>query len=144
MAEAAAEVAAGTHLPEQPVQALRPLRALERQELALRVVAVAEVDEDRPRLEDARLRRPVVERGDLAVRVDGHEAAAELVAADLREPRVVLEAREDADELLEEDRHFHAVRRAKAVELDVVVADRQRLLLARARRLGIDRRPLAS
>ena len=133
MAEAAAEIGCGSHLPEQPGQALRPLRAARRDE---RVELLRQVEKNRGGLEHARGRgRAAVEQaGDLRVRVDVDEPAAELVPlADVDEPGVVLRLLDaERQELLQQDRHLHAVRRPEGVELQRMLADGELLLVGGA------------
>src|ERR1700757_2979323 len=64
----------------------------------------------------------VQQRRDLRVRVDRHEAAAELIALpDVDEPSVILGAdMAERQQLFEHDRDLHAVRRAERIELQRV------------------------
>ena len=133
MAEAAAEIGRAAHLPEQPVQRLGAERDVLRQEGA---ELLRQIEQDRAGFEHAdRLRSAAVQqRRDLRVRVDRHEAAAELIAlADVDQPGVVLGAgMAQREQFLEHDRDLHAVGRAERIELQRVAADRQLLLMRRA------------
>ena len=147
MAEAAAQIGRAAHLPEQPRQAFGARGRLGRQESA---ELLGQIQQDRAGLEHPdRLRAAAVhQRRDLGVRVDRHEAAAELVAlADLDQPGVVLGAAvAERQQLLEHDRDLHAVRRAQRVELQRMAADRQLLVVggpAIGRLMLANRPPLA-
>ena len=75
--EAAAEIRGGALQPEQPVERLGPRGVIARQELP---ELLREVEQDRAGLEHPHVLVGVIERRNLGVRVDIHEAATELVA----------------------------------------------------------------
>ena len=145
MAEAAAEEGRRAHLPHQPVERLRPRPRLGRQE---RPELLGEIDEDRAALEqaDGRVLAMVQHRRDLAVRIGGDEAGAELVAfADPDQPGVIFGARmAGREQLLEHDRDLHAIGRAERIELQRVPADRQFLLVRRPGNGPVDLGELAA
>ena len=118
VAEAAAEVGGGAHLPEEPVEALSALSVFGGQELA---ELLGQVEKDGARLEDAcRFLGAVIdERRDLGVRIGGHVAATELIAiADIDQEGVVLGAAvSESEELLQHDCDLHPVRRRQRVQL---------------------------
>ncbi len=127
MAEAAAEEGGRAHLPEQPVHRLGAGAQLSRQEGA---EFFREIDEDRGGFEDAQglaaiLRLVVHQRRDLRIRIDADEAGAELVAlADIDQPGIVFGARvAGRQQLLQQDRYFHAVGGAQRIELQRMLAD---------------------
>eukprot|EP00754_Rhynchopus_humris_P001128 Rhum_TRINITY_DN10709_c0_g1::Rhum_TRINITY_DN10709_c0_g1_i1::g.39757::m.39757 len=135
VAERLADDRSGGHLPHQPVDALRPTCDVLRDEA---LVLVGKVHEYRPRLEEADGAVPprliVVERRDLRVRVQAHEAGCELLAGDLQLPRVVLHT-----QLLQHDRHLLPVRRAQRVQLQRVRTAGQLAVLACAGGVAVDR-----
>ncbi len=148
MAETAAEEGGRAHLPEQPVHRLRAGPEIRRQEGA---EFFGEIDHDGGGFEDAQrlpaiLRLMVHQRRDLRIRIDADEARAELVAlADIDQPGIVLRARVPGrQQLFEQDRHFHAVGCAERIKLQRMLADRQRLLMRRARYGAVDIGELAA
>ena len=139
MPEAAADIGRAAHLPEQPRQALGARRRVGRQEGA---ELLGEMDQDRAGLEHAdRLRSAAIhQRGDLRVRIDRDEAAAELLALiDADQPGVVLGALvARGQQLLQHDGDLHAVRRAQRIKLQRMLADRQLLLMRGAGDRAVD------
>eukprot|EP00754_Rhynchopus_humris_P039814 Rhum_TRINITY_DN22910_c0_g1::Rhum_TRINITY_DN22910_c0_g1_i1::g.176502::m.176502 len=125
VSEAAADERRGSHLPHQPVHALRPCSGAvgAREELT---VLLRNVHQNGARLEETnRLAAAVVVQGrDLRVRVQRNEPASELLAADGNLPRVVVDA-----QLLQQDGHLLSVRRAERVQLVGVLPALQLLLL---------------
>jgi hypothetical protein len=93
--------------------------------------------QDRARLEHAdRLGAAAIDqRRDLGIGIGGNEARAELLAiADLDQPGVVFRALvPERQQLLEHDGDLLAVRRAQRIELERMLADRQLLVVRRAR-----------
>ncbi len=141
MAEAAAEIGRGSHLPEQPVHRLGARPDVRRQEGA---EFLGQIEQDRAGFEQpdrlaAALRRVIHHRRDLGIRIDRDEAGAELVAlADADQPGVVFGVRiAGGEQLLQHHRDLHPVRRALRIELQRVLADRQVLL-----ELGAGGRPV--
>jgi hypothetical protein len=116
VAEAAAEERCCAHLPEQPRQALGARGAASGEKGAAELLG--QVQQDRTGFEDAHRRRPaaVEQRRNLRVRVDGDEATGELGAVvDADEPGVVLRtAMAEREQLLQQHRDLHAVRRSPA------------------------------
>ena len=103
---------------------------------------LGEIEQHRARLEQADRRRPAaIDQGrNLGIGIDGHEAAAELLAlADVDQPGVVLGARvARRQQLLEHDGDLLAVRRAQRIELERMPAHRQFLVVRCARDRTID------
>ncbi|ENN88140.1 hypothetical protein RHSP_39340 [Rhizobium freirei PRF 81] len=130
--ETAAEIGRAAHLPEQPGQAFGTSRLLLRQEGG---ELFGEIGQDRSRFKNAdRLGAAAIEQGgDLRIRVNLDEAAAELVAVtDLDQPGVIFgAAMTKRQQLLEQDRDLHAIRRAERIELKRMAADRQFLFMRR-------------
>ena len=145
MPETAAEIGRGAHLPEQPGEAFRALRGVFGKEGA---ELLREIEQDRAGLENPRrLRQRIVhQRRNFRIRVDRHEAGAELVAvADPDEPGVVFGAAVACrQQLLQHHRDLHAVGRAQRVELQRVPAARQLLLVRGAGDGAVDRREAAA
>jgi hypothetical protein len=91
--------------------------------------------QDRLRLEHADRRRAALiqQRRDLGVRVDGDEAAAELIAfADPNQPSVVFGAAMALrQQFLQHHRDLHAIGRRQRIELERMASDRQLLVMGR-------------
>ena len=139
MAEAAAQERRRTHLPEQPRKAFRARGAVRRQEGA---ELFSEIDEDRAGFENAHrlLLAAIEQRGDLRIRVDRHEARAELIAlTDVDQPRIIFRsAMSGRQQLLEHDGDLLAVGRAERIKLERMLADRQLLVVRRPRDRPVD------
>ena len=146
MAEAAAEEGRRAHLPEQPVHRFGACAGFGRQKGA---ELLGQVHQDRARLEHPQWLAAdavVGQRGNLGVRVDLDKAAAELVAVtDLDQPGVVFRtAVTKGKQLLKHDADLHAVGRGQGVELQRMLAHRQRLFLPRTGGRGVDAGELAT
>mmetsp|Transcript_5457 Transcript_5457/g.15163 ORF Transcript_5457/g.15163 Transcript_5457/m.15163 type:complete len:340 (-) Transcript_5457:32-1051(-) len=131
--EAATNERRAPHLPHEPGLALRAQGVLLGEEDAVLVVLLREVEQDRSGLEDAHRLRwvgVVHHRRDLGVGVHGHEAGCELGPADRKQPCIVLEVWKHLDELLKHDRDLHSIRRAERIQLQRMLAFRQRLVLS--------------
>ena len=145
MAEAAAQERRAAHLPEQPRQAFGASGAVRRQE---RAELLGQVQQDRAGFEHPHRRRAAMvhQHRDLGIRVGRDEAAAELVAVvDPDQPGVVLRrAMAERQEFLQHRRHLDAVGRGQRVQLQGMAADRQVLVVRRARRRAVDAREAAA
>ncbi|MCY1441817.1 hypothetical protein D9M71_581540 [compost metagenome] len=145
MSEAAAQVGRRTHLPEQPVEGFGAPCGIGGQEFA---EFLRQVEQDRTRLEDAdrRLHAAVQQRRDLRVRVDLDKTAGELFTlADADQPGVVLGTdMPKRQQLLEHDGHLHAIGRGQRIQLQRMLAGRQRLVMGRAGNRAVDVGELAT
>ncbi len=131
MAKAAAQQRTGAHLPEQPAERGSARGGVCRQELA---ELFGKIEQDRAGFEHPLRRRDTMvhERRNLAVGIDGDEAAGKLVAiADLDKPGVIVR-RADAglQQLLQHDRGLLAIGRCERIELQLVLTYRQVLVMS--------------
>mmetsp|Transcript_182438 Transcript_182438/g.578160 ORF Transcript_182438/g.578160 Transcript_182438/m.578160 type:complete len:303 (+) Transcript_182438:257-1165(+) len=113
------------HLPHEPRLDLRTQGVLLREEHAVLVKLVGQVHQNCSGLEDShwlRCIRVVHHRWDLGIRIDCLEPGFELRTTDGDEPCVILEVGKQLDELLEHDRHLHAIGRAHGIQLQTMFA----------------------
>ena len=145
MTKAAAQQGAGAHLPEEPAERRGARRRIGRQEHA---EFFGEIEQDRAGFEHALRRRDAMvhQRRDLAVGIDRHEAAGKLVAlADADEPCVIIGGADAGlQQFLQHDRHLLPVGRGERIKLQLVVADRQVLVMGRAGDRPVDVGELAA
>ena len=129
MAEPAAEIRGRAHLPEEPGQGFSAGGGVCRQK---RPELLGQVHQDGAGFKHADgLGSAVVHQGRyLGVGVHLDEAAAELIAIDPDQPGVIFGARmAGGQQLFQHDGHLDPVGRAHGIELQGVLADRQRLFV---------------
>src|SRR6185369_6853833 len=129
VAKTAAEKWRAAHLPEQPGQAFGPRLAAGRQEGP---ELLGKVHQYRAGLEQPDRRRPAAihQRWYLGIRIDRHKSAAELVAVDPDQPRIVFgTSMTSSQQLLKHHRDLDAIRRGQRVKLKRMTAYRQFLVM---------------
>ncbi|MNH27055.1 hypothetical protein D3C79_871480 [compost metagenome] len=145
MAKAPTQKRRRTHLPEQPVQGFGTRGRTGGQEGC---EFLGQVQQDRTRFEypNRWLDAAIEQGGDLRVGVDLNEPTGELVAfADADQPGVVLGAAvAQGQQFFKKDGDFHAVGGCQRVQLQRVLANRQRLVVGRAGDRAVDTGELAA
>ena len=126
MAKTATQVRHTAHLPEQPGKTFRARAGVFRQELA---EFFRQIEQYRAGLEHPRGRvgTAIQQCGNLGVGVDLDKAGTELIALkDVDQPGIIFRALvTQCQQLLQQHRHFHTVRRGEGVELQRVLTPRQ-------------------